>query len=70
MARTMTTGKYFDRVNGVRLYIGPIVRETFDKIVVFGERNHRYNIPKSKIQTVGRNVFCNWAFNIENPLTL
>jgi adenylate cyclase len=54
----MTTGKYFNR--GVMTldspYIGHVVRETFDKIVVFGEKNDRYDIPKSEIQTTGRNV--------------
>ncbi|MGC2427728.1 MAG: adenylate/guanylate cyclase domain-containing protein, partial [Nitrososphaeraceae archaeon] len=33
-----------------------VVRETYDKIVVFGEGNDRYDIPKSEIQTTGRNV--------------
>ena len=37
-------------------YIGHVIRETEDKIVVFGERNDRYDIPKSEIQTTGRNV--------------
>ena len=37
-------------------YIGHVVRETEDKIVVFGEANDRYDIPKSEIQTTGRNV--------------
>ena len=37
-------------------YIGHVVRETEDKIVVFGEKNDRYDIPKSEIQTTGRNV--------------
>jgi adenylate cyclase len=54
----MTTGKYFNR--GVMAldspYIGHVVRETFDKIVIFGEGNDRYDIPKSEIQTTGRNV--------------
>jgi class 3 adenylate cyclase len=54
----MTTGKYFNR--GVMAldspYIGHVVRETEDKIVVFGEANDRYDIPKSEIQTTGRNV--------------
>jgi adenylate cyclase len=54
----MTTGKYFNR--GVMAldspYIGHVVRETFDKVVVFGEGNDRYDIPKSEIQTTGRNV--------------
>jgi adenylate cyclase len=54
----MTSGKYFNR--GVMAldspYIGHVVRETYDKIVVFGEGNDRYDIPKSEIQTTGRNV--------------
>ena len=54
----MTSGKYFNR--GVMTldspYIGHVIRETEDKIVVFGERNDRYDIPKSEIQTTGRNV--------------
>jgi hypothetical protein len=54
----LTSGKYFNR--GVMAlnspYIGHVVRETDDKIVVFGEKNDRYDIPKSEIQTTGRNV--------------
>ena len=54
----MTSGKYFNR--GVMTldspYIGHVVREIDDKIVVFGEKNDRYDIPKSEIQTTGRNV--------------
>ena len=49
----MSSGKYFNR--GVMAldspYIGHVVRETFDKIVIFGEGNDRYDIPKSEIQT-------------------
>jgi hypothetical protein len=54
----MTTGKYFNR--GVMAldspYIGHVIRETADKIVIFGERNDRYDIPKSEIQITSRNV--------------
>lgn len=54
----MTSGKYFNR--GVMAldapHIGHIVRETQDKVVIFGEGNDRYDIPKSEIQTTGRNV--------------
>src|SRR5919199_10102 len=54
----MTTGRFFNR--GVMAldspYIGHVVRETFDKIVIFGEGNERYDVPKSEIQTTGRNV--------------
>src|SRR2546421_5791455 len=60
----MSSGKYFNR--GVMAldspYIGHVVRETFDKIVVFGEGNDRYDIPKSKIQTTGRNVLIGLNF--------
>ena len=37
-------------------HIGYVVRETQDKIVVFGERDVRYDIPKTEIQMTGRNV--------------
>ena len=37
-------------------YIGHVIRETEDKIIVFGQRNDRYDIPKSVIQMTGRNV--------------
>src|SRR5215212_1272639 len=61
---SMTTGKYFNR--GVMAldsaHIGHVVRETFDKIVVFGEGNDRYDIPKSEIQTTGRNVLIGLNF--------
>ncbi len=32
------------------------MKETDDKIVIFGERNYRFDVPKSKIIAVGRNV--------------
>jgi hypothetical protein len=45
---------------GVRIenedHIGHIMRETDDKIVIFGEYNYRFDVPKSKIKEVGRNV--------------
>jgi sporulation protein YlmC with PRC-barrel domain len=54
----MTSGKYFNK--GVMAldspHIGHVVRETDDKIVVFGDGKERYDIPKSEIQTTGRNV--------------
>ncbi|MFL6383499.1 MAG: hypothetical protein ACJ712_00840 [Nitrososphaeraceae archaeon] len=75
----MTAGKYFNR--GVMAldspYIGHVVRETYDKIVVFGEGNDRYDIPKSEIQTTGRNVLIGlnlyeiankYKINREDPL--
>ena len=54
----MTSGKYFNK--GVKALdapdIGHVVRETDDKIVVFGGGKERYDIPVSEIQTTGRNV--------------
>ena len=54
----MVSGKYFNR--GVMAldtpHIGHVVRETDDKIVVFGDGKERYDIPVSEIRTTGRNV--------------
>lgn len=54
----MVSGKYFNK--GVKTLdnpdIGFVVRETPDKIVIFGGKNERYDIPISKIQQVGANV--------------
>ena len=58
------------------LHIGHVVREMDDKIVVFGDHNYRYDIPKSKIIAVGRNVIIDMDFpqifkykvNIDSPL--
>lgn len=38
------------------------MKETDDKIVVFGDHNFRYDIPKSKIIAVGRNVILDMNF--------
>ena len=54
----MVSGKYFNR--GVKTLdnpdIGHVVRETPDKIIVFGEKGKRYDIPISEIKQVGANV--------------
>ena len=54
----MTTGKFFNK--GVMTvdapHIGYVVRETDDKIVVFGEKDARFDIPKSVVRFVSRNV--------------
>ncbi len=59
----MVSGKYFNK--GVMAldapHIGHVVRETDDKIVVSGNHDYRYDIPKSKIIAVGRNVFWIWT---------
>jgi hypothetical protein len=53
----MTSGKYFNK--GVKALdepnVGYVVRETPDKIIVFGEKNERYDIPIKEIQQVGAN---------------
>ena len=54
----MVSGKYFNK--GVKTLddpdVGFVVRETPDKIVIFGEGNNRFDIPKSEIYQVGMNV--------------
>ncbi len=54
----MTSGKYFNK--GVKTIdepnVGFVARETPDKIVVFGEKNERYDVPFNEIQQVGANV--------------
>jgi hypothetical protein len=54
----MTSGKYFNK--GVKAIdaadIGHVVRETPDKIIVFGGGDERYDIPISEVQQVGANV--------------
>jgi hypothetical protein len=45
---------------GVRIanedHVGHIMKETGDKIIIFGERDYRFDVPKSKIIAIGRNV--------------
>src|ERR671919_608124 len=54
----MTSGKYFNK--GVKAldspHVGHVVRETDDKIVVFGGGDDRYDIPKSPIRLTSGNV--------------
>jgi hypothetical protein len=54
----MTSGKYFNK--GVIALdspdIGHVVRETPDKIIVFGGGDERFDIPISEVQLVGGNV--------------
>lgn len=53
----MTSGKYFNK--GVKSLdspdMGHVVRETPDKIIVFGGKDERYDIPISEVQQVGAN---------------
>ena len=54
----MVSGRYFNR--GVKSLdnpdVGYVVRETPDKIIVFGGKGNRYDIPISEIGQVGANV--------------
>ena len=54
----MSTGKHFNR--GVMAldapHIGHVVKETDHNLVIFGENNERFDIPKSKIKEAGSNV--------------
>jgi sporulation protein YlmC with PRC-barrel domain len=61
----MTSGKYFNRAV-IALdapHVGYVVRETNDKIVVFGDGSERYDIPLSEIQTVSKNVLIGLNFD-------
>jgi sporulation protein YlmC with PRC-barrel domain len=57
----MSIGKYFNR--GVMAldapHIGHVVKETDHNLVIFGDNDQRYDIPKSKIKEVGSNVILN-----------
>lgn len=65
---------------GVRIenedHVGHVMKETDDKVVIFGERDYRFDVPKSKIIAVGRNVILGmdwdelfkYKVNKNNPL--
>lgn len=61
----MTSGKYFNK--GVKAldapHIGHVVRETPDKVIVFGGKQERYDIPIKEIQQVGANVLIGLSFS-------
>jgi hypothetical protein len=60
----MVSGKYFNK--GVKAldspHVGHVVRETEDKLVVFGGGDDRYDIPKSKIRFAAGNVLIDLPF--------
>ena len=60
----MISEQYFN--NGVKAldspHVGHVVRETDDKIVVLGHYDYRFDIPKSKMVTAGRNVIVGIGF--------
>ena len=61
-------GKYPNSLfnKGVRTenedHVGHVMKETDDKIVVFGYGNERFDIPESEIIAVGRNVIVKQNF--------
>ena len=61
----MVSGKYFNR--GVKALdnpdVGYVVRETPDKIIVFGGKGDRFDIPISEISQVGGNVLVGLNFS-------
>jgi len=61
----MVSGQYFNK--GVKAldspHVGHVVRETDDKIIVFGGGDDRYDIPKSEIQFTSGNVLINLPFH-------
>ena len=61
----MVSGRYFNR--GVKTLdnpdIGYVVRETPDKIIVFGGKGNRFDIPLSEIKQVGANVLIGLPFS-------
>jgi sporulation protein YlmC with PRC-barrel domain len=60
----MRSSKFFNKnvVASDAYHIGHVVRETDDKIVVFGEGDERYDILKSEVQAVNRNVLIGLPF--------
>jgi hypothetical protein len=61
----LVSGRYFNK--GVKSldspHVGHVVRETSDMIVVFGEGDDRYDIPKDKIRFAAANVLVDLPFH-------
>lgn len=61
----MVSGQYFNK--GVKALdspdVGHVVRETEDKVIIFGDANARYDIPKSAIRFVSGNVLVDMSIN-------
>ena len=61
----MVSGQFFNK--GVKAldspHVGHVVRETDDKIVVFGGGDERYDIPKSEIKFTSGNVLIDLPFH-------
>ena len=61
----MTTDRYFNRkiITLVSPHVEYVVRETDDKIIIFGDYSYRFDVPKSGIKQVDRNVILNMDFS-------
>jgi sporulation protein YlmC with PRC-barrel domain len=46
------------------------MKETDDKIVIFGHGDNRFDIPKSRIVAVGRNVILDMIFQKSSTIKL
>ena len=44
-------------------HVGHVMKEIDDKIVIFSDYNYRFDVPKSGIKEVGRNVILNMDFS-------
>jgi len=49
-------------------HIGHVVRQTEDKLVIFGEGNERYDIPTMEINQVGANLLI--GLNLQDVVIL
>jgi hypothetical protein len=62
----MVSGRYFNKEAKSlipHMLDTYVVRETSDKIVVFGEGDDRYDIPKDKIRSAAANVLIDLPFH-------
>ena len=44
-------------------HVGHVMKETGDKVVIWGHYDWRFDVPKSKIIAVGRNVILGMDYN-------
>jgi hypothetical protein len=48
--------------SGLTVYVGHVMKETTDKIVVFGHGDSKFDIPKSRTIAVDRNIILDMDF--------
>ena len=44
--------------------VGYVVRETDDKVLIFGDYNYRFDVPKLGIKEVGRNLILKYLVQL------